>query len=337
MSEIQALAAHAPGGALHPFTYELGPLGPDAVEIAVINSGLCHSDLSMLDDAWGMTAYPFVPGHEVVGTVAAVGERVTGLELGQKVGLGWHAGYCRTCPQCLSGRHNVCPEAEMTIVGRHGGFADRVRAQATAVVPLPPELDAATAGPLLCAGITVFNALRQFDVKPTDRVAVVGIGGLGHLALQFMAAWGCAVTAFTSSAGKRAEALELGAHDTVDSRDPDALAAAAGRFDFVLSTVDVKLDWNAYLQTLRPHGRLHLVGVTSEPLDLSVVPMLFGQRSVSSSPVGPPAELATMLDFAARHGIAPVVERFAMADANAAFAHLRAGKARYRVVLDAAA
>jgi len=337
MSEVQALAAHEPGGALHPFTYELGPLGPDAVEIAVINSGLCHSDLSMLDDAWGMTAYPFVPGHEVVGTVAAVGERVTGLELGQKVGLGWQSGYCRTCRECLSGRHNVCPEAEMTIVGRHGGFADRVRAQATSVVPLPEGLDPAGAGPLLCGGITVFNPLQQFDVKPTDRVAVVGIGGLGHLALQFMAAWGCEVTAFTSTASKRAEALALGAHDTVDSRDPDALAAAAGRFDFVLSTVDVKLDWNAYLQTLRPHGRLHLVGVTTEPLDLSVVPMLFGQRSVSSSPVGPPATLATMLDFAARHGIAPVVERFAMADANAAFAHLRAGKARYRVVLDRAA
>ncbi len=337
MSEVQALAAHEPGGALHPFTYAFGPLGPDEVEIKVTNSGLCHSDLSMLDDAWGMTAYPFVPGHEVVGTVAAVGQQVTGLAVGRTVGLGWHSGYCRTCPECLSGRHNVCAQAEMTIVGRHGGFADRVRAQATSVVPLPDGLDRATAGPLLCGGVTVFNPLQQFDVKPTDRVAVIGIGGLGHLALQFLRAWGCEVTAFTSTASKRAEAVGLGAHDTVDSRDPDALAAAAGRFDFVLSTVDVKLDWNAYLQTLKPHGRLHLVGVTTEPLDLSIVPMLFGRKSVSSSPVGPPGALATMLDFAARHGIAPVVERFAMADANAAFAHLREGKARYRVVLDRAA
>ena len=336
MSEVHALAADAPGGELRPFTYRLGPLGPEEVDIAVEHCGLCHSDLSMLDDAWGMTSFPFVPGHEVVGTIKAKGERVRGLGEGQRVALGWHAGYCNTCPQCLSGRHNVCPQAEMTIVGRHGGFADRVRAQATSVVPLPEGLDPATAGPLLCAGITVFNPLVQFDVKPTDRVAVIGIGGLGHLALQFARAWGCEVTAFTSSASKRAEALGLGAHDTIDSRDPDAIAAAAGRFDLVLSTVDVKLDWNAYLETLKPNGRLHLVGVTTEPLDLSVVPMLFGQRSVSSSPVGAPATIATMLDFAARHGIAPVVERVAMGDVNAAFAHLRAGNARYRLVLDRA-
>jgi uncharacterized zinc-type alcohol dehydrogenase-like protein len=337
MTDVHALAAREPGGALEAFTYELGPLGPDEVDIAVAHCGVCHSDLSMLDDAWGMTSFPFVPGHEVVGTVKAKGERVRGLAEGQRVALGWHAGYCNTCPQCLSGRHNVCPEAEMTIVGRHGGFADRVRAQATSVVPLPDGLDPATAGPLLCAGVTVFNPLVQFDVKPIDSVGVVGIGGLGHLALQFAAAWGCEVTAFTSSSDKRAEAVRLGAHATIDSRDPDALAAAAGRFDFVLSTVDVKLDWTAYLETLKPHGRLHLVGVTTEPLDLSVVPMLFGQRSVSSSPVGAPATIATMLDFAARQGIAPVVERFDMADANAAFAHLRAGDARYRVVLDRAA
>lgn len=337
MTDVQALAAHEPGGALEPFTYALGPLGPDQVDIAVAHCGVCHSDLSMLDDAWGMTSFPFVPGHEVVGTVAALGDQAKGIEPGQRVGLGWHAGYCNACAQCLSGRHNVCPEAEMTVVGRHGGFADRVRAQATSVVPLPERLDPATAGPLLCAGITVFNPLVQFDVKPTDRVAVIGIGGLGHLALQFMRAWGTEVTAFTSSESKRAQALELGAHDTIDSRDPQALAAAAGRFDFVLSTVDVKLDWNAYLETLRPHGRLHFAGVTTEPLDLALVPMLFGQRSVSSSPVGAPATLAAMLEFAARHQIAPVVERFTMARANDAFAQLRIGQPRYRLVLDRAA
>jgi len=337
MHEVSALAATKAGGELQPFTYELGALGAYEVDIAVANSGVCHSDLSMLDDEWGMSAYPFVPGHEVIGSVAAVGEHVTHLNLGQKVGLGWQSGYCLTCHQCMSGHHNVCPQAEQTIVGRHGGFADVVRAHAASVVALPEGLDPATAGPLLCGGITVFNPLVQFDVKPTDRVAVIGIGGLGHLALQFMRAWGCEVTAFTSSKAKRDEALSLGAHDTVDSRDPEALAAAAGRFDFVLSTVNVKLDWNAFVETLRPRGRLHLVGVTTEPLDLGIVPMLFGQRSVSSSPVGAPATIATMLDFAARHGVAPVVERFAMSQANQAFAHLREGKARYRIVVDRAA
>ncbi len=330
---IKAFAAQEAGGKLKPFEYEPAPLGPDEVEIDVRFCGICHSDLSMLENAWGMSQYPLVLGHEVAGLVGAVGEAVTHLAPGEKVGLGWHAGYCMTCPTCLAGDHNLCAQATGTIVNRHGGFAEKVRAQGVSVVKLPAGVEMETAGPLFCGGITVFNPLVQFGLKPTHKAAVIGIGGLGHLALQFLHAWGCEVTAFTSSEAKKAEALELGAHHTINSRDPEAIAAAAGRFDLVISTVNVKLDWNGYVETLKPRGRLHLVGATLEPLDLQVFPLIMAQRSISGSPVGSPGTIATMLDFAARHDIKPVIERFHFEQANEALDKLRRGKVRYRAVL----
>lgn len=331
--KIKALAAFEPGGTLQPFSYELGPLGPDDVEIDVVHCGICHSDLSMRDNAWGMTQYPFVPGHEVVGTVAAFGANVAQFEIGQRVGLGWHAGYCLSCSSCLSGDHNLCAQAQGTIVGRHGGFAEKVRAHATSVIALPDGIDFESTGPLFCGGITVFNPLIQFGVTSTDRVAVVGIGGLGHMALKFLRAWGCEVTAFTSHTSKRDELLAMGAHHVIDSRDPQAIEAAAGRFDLILSTVNVKLDWNAFVSTLKPKGRLHFVGASLEPLDLGVFPLIVGQRSISGSPVGSPANIARMLDFAVRHDIRPTIERFSFDQANEAFDRLAKGEARYRIVL----
>jgi len=330
---IHAFAAFEAGGELRPFEYEPGELRPNDVEIDVDFCGICHSDLSMVDNEWGLAQYPLVPGHEVVGTIAACGNSVTHLEIGDTVGLGWHAGYCMSCNDCMHGDHNMCTNAEATIIGRHGGFAEKVRADAVSVFKLPQGLDLESAGPLFCGGITVFNPLIQFGIKPTDSVAVIGIGGLGHMALQFFNAWGCQVTAFTSSENKTEEALKMGAHKTINSRDPEALEAAAGQFDLVLSTVNVKLDWNKYLETLRTKGRLHLVGATLEPLDLQLFPMLVGQRSVSSSPTGSPANITRMLEFAARHQIKPVIEKFRFDQVNEALAHLRSGQARYRIVL----
>ena len=330
---IKAYAASEAGGDLTPFEYDPGQLARQEVEIAVEHCGICHSDLSMLDNEWGIARYPLVPGHEVVGTVGQVGEDVTGLREGQKVGLGWHSGYCMTCPVCLQGDHNMCTSAEGTIVGRHGGFADKVRAHAASVVALPSEIDFQSAGPLFCGGITVFNPLVQFGTRPTDRVGVIGIGGLGHIALQFLNAWGCEVTAFTSSESKQEEALKLGAHRTIDSRNPGKIAAAAGQFELILSTVNVKLDWNAYISALCPRGRLHFVGATLDPLDLGVFPLLMGQRSVSGSPVGSPANIAKMLGFAARHKIKPVIETYRFDQVNEAMERLRSGNARYRIVL----
>ena len=227
----------------------------------------------------------------------------------------------------------MCREIGATIVGRHGGFADRVRCHWVWAIPLPEGVDANCAGPLFCGGITVFNPLVQFGVKPTDRVGVVGIGGLGHLALKFLNKWGCEVTAFTSTEAKREEALTLGAHHAVSSRDAAALKKLAGCLDFVLVTVNAALDWPAYLATLAPRGRLHFVGAVPEALGIRPGALFGGQKSISGSPLGSPATMVRMLEFCARHRIVPQVEYFPMSEVNAALDHLRAGRARYRIIL----
>ncbi len=330
---IKAYAAFEPKSELRPFEYDPGPLKPNEVEIDVQYCGICHSDLSMIDNEWGMTRYPIVPGHEVVGQIAQVGSQVRQLQVGQTVGLGWNSGFCDDCDNCRAGDHNFCAKGEGTIVGHHGGFADKVRASATSVVPIPDGVDLESAGPLFCGGITVFNPLVQFGVKPTDKVAVIGIGGLGHMALLFLRAWGCEVTAFTTSEAKRKEALAFGARHTLDSRNAREIKQAAGRFDLILSTVNVKLDWNLYLGTLRPRGRLHFVGATLAPLDIGVFNLMTNQRSISASPVGSPATIARMLEFCRLHQIRPIIETFPLASVNEALARLRSGQAHYRIVL----
>ena len=206
---VKAYAAKTAGGNLKPFEYQLGDIGDDQVDIDVSSCGICHSDLSMLDNTWKITSYPFVPGHEIAGTIRAVGKGVTHLKPGQRVGLGWFAQSCMTCHQCLSGNHNLCPDAVGTIVDRHGGFADKVRAHKGWVIPLPDGINIKTAGPLFCGGITVFYPIVQNNIRPTDRVAVVGIGGLGHMALRFLKAWGCEVTAFSTSPDKESAARNI--------------------------------------------------------------------------------------------------------------------------------
>ncbi|MGZ8203171.1 MAG: NADPH-dependent aldehyde reductase Ahr, partial [Burkholderiales bacterium] len=329
-----AYAALSAGAPLQPFEYDPGPLRDEQVEIAVSACGICHSDLSMIDNEWGQSVYPLVPGHEAVGTISAVGSHVKSLKVGQRVGLGWLSGSCKACRQCLSGDHNLCAFAESTIVQRHGAFAQRVRCNWEWAVPLPDGVDAATAGPLFCGGVTVFNPMVQFDVKPTQRVGVIGIGGLGHMALRFLNKWGCEVVAFTSSDSKRAEAQALGAHKVVNSRDSDAMKRIASALDYVISTVNVPLDWQAIVDTLAPRGKLVFVGAVLEPIPLSVFPLIMAQRTLAGSPLGSPATVATMLDFCARHAIAPVTETFPMSRVNDAIEHLRAGKARYRIVLE---
>jgi uncharacterized zinc-type alcohol dehydrogenase-like protein len=331
---IRAYAAHEAKGKLAPFEYDPGELKPDQIEIDVIACGVCHSDLSMLNNEWRMSAYPLVPGHEVVGTVARTGGHVKHLKVGDTVGLGWFSGSCMTCDRCMSGNHNLCASNEQTIVGRFGGFADKVRCNAEWAVPLPPGLDARKVGPLFCGGITVFNPIVQFDVKPTDRVGVIGIGGLGHLALQFLNKWGCEVTAFTSSDAKRDEALAMGAHHVVNSRDESHLAKITGSLDFILSTVNADLQWPPFLSALAPKGRFHTVGVIPSPIPMPSFALIEGQKSISGSPSGSPATIRKMVEFCARHHIAPVTEHFPMSQANEALVHLESGKARYRVVLE---
>jgi len=335
MGTVRAWAAMEPGGALVPYEYETGPLGRDEVEVAVRYCGICRSDLAMIDDDWEISRYPLVPGHEIVGEVVAAGPGVTGVRVGETVGIGWYSGSCNRCVRCLSGRHNLCGEAEGVIVGRHGGFAERVRCREPWAVPIPAGVDPRTAGPLFCGGITVFAPIVELGVSPLDRVGVVGIGGLGHMAVRFLAAWGCHVTAFTTSPEKADAAREMGAHEVVGTRDVAALDALAGTLDVVLVTVHAPLDWDRYVAALAPGGRLHLLGGVPDPVPVRAFSLITASRAISGSPVGSPPVIARMLEFAARHGIAPVTEPFPMSRVNEALDHLRAGRARYRVVLEA--
>ncbi len=332
---IRAWAAGDRGARFEPRSIELAPLGDEDVEIDVEHCGICHSDLSMLDNEWSSTRYPFVGGHEVVGRVVARGAHAKKVAIGDRVGIGWCASSCMHCERCLGGEHHLCPNGTKTIVGRPGGFAERVRCHWVWAVPVPAALDPAEAAPLFCAGVTVFAPMIDFDVRPLDRVGVVGIGGLGHLALKFLRAWGCEVWAFTSNPNKADEALALGAHHVVGTHDPASLKALSNTLDFVIATGNVALDWNRYLGTLAPHGRLHIVGAVLEDLRVSLFSLMRSGQSLSSSPVGSPTHTARMLDFAARHRIAPRIERTPMTGINEAFDRLKAGNVRYRMVLDA--
>jgi alcohol/geraniol dehydrogenase (NADP+) len=313
---------------------DLEPLGAEDVEVAVEHCGLCHSDLSVLNNDWGVSQYPAILGHEVVGRVTALGPNAKGLKVGQRVGVGWNSGSCMHCHQCLSGNHHLCPQVQATIIGHRGGFATHIRAHWAWTIPLPEKLNFAEAGPLLCGGITVFAPLAMY-AKPTDRVGIIGIGGLGHMAVKFAAAYGCEVTAFTSSESKFDEAKGFGANHVVSSRDSVAIKKLGGRFDLLISTVNVKLDWDSIIGTLAPNGRLHVVGVVLESIPVAAFSLISQQRSVSGSPSGSPVATEMMIDFASRHNIAPQTEHFPMSKINEAFARLESGKARYRIVLDA--
>jgi uncharacterized zinc-type alcohol dehydrogenase-like protein len=315
-------------------TVDLGPLGAEDVEVGVDHCGLCHSDLSVLNNDWGISQYPAILGHEVVGQVTAVGPHATGLEIGQRVGVGWNSGCCMHCHQCMSGHHHLCPQVQMTIVGHRGGFASHIRAHWAWAIPLPEGLNAADAGPLLCGGVTVFAPLAMY-ARPTGRVGIIGIGGLGHMAVKFAAAYGCDVTAFTSSQSKFDEAKGFGAHHVVSSKDTAAIKELGGSFDLLISTVNVKLDWDTMIGTLAPNGRLHIVGAVLEPIPVAAFSLIMQQRSVSGSPSGSPVAIASMLDFASRHNVSPQTEHFPMSNIQEAFARLESGKARYRIVLDA--
>jgi uncharacterized zinc-type alcohol dehydrogenase-like protein len=333
-NKFKAFAASEPKGKFQPFEFEAGELGKEQVEIKVSHCGICHSDLSMLNNDWGMTVYPFVGGHEAVGEIVAVGENVKGVNIGDKVGLGWNSETCGFCEQCVSGFQINCPTLEGTIVGRHGGFADRVRCHWQWAVKLPDALDISKAGPLFCGGITVFNPFVQDQISPTDKVGVVGIGGLGHLAVQFADKWGCEVTAFTTNLSKTDELKKLGADYVVNTRDETELAKLAGKFDMILVTVNVPLNWDSYLKTLAPKGKLHIVGAVLEPMPIGAFSLIMGQKIVTGTATGSPSVVAKMLEFCARHQIETVTETFPMSQINEAFEHLKSGKARYRIVLE---
>jgi uncharacterized zinc-type alcohol dehydrogenase-like protein len=333
MSEIHGLAVHAAGAQLLPYKYEAGELSDNEVEIKISHCGVCHSDVHLIDNDGGISKYPFIPGHEIVGSVSAVGSNVKDRKVGQRVGVGWQADSCGICEWCLQGDEHLCAKAQPTCVGRHGGYADRVRVNARFAIPLPSVLESENAAPLLCGGITVYSPLRNHGVRPSSRVGVIGIGGLGHMGLQFAKAFGAEVTAFSNSKDKEADAKSMGAHHFVNTRDTGALKKVAGSFDLLLSAASADQDWQGYVNALRPKGTLCIVGAVPSPVQLQASALIVGQKAVSGSPTGSPRDLHEMLDVAARHGVKAITERFSMAKANDAVARVKKNQVRYRAVL----
>jgi uncharacterized zinc-type alcohol dehydrogenase-like protein len=330
---IRAYAATAAGRPLEPYQFVPEPLRAMEVDIAVTHCGMCHTDLHLAQNDFGITPFPLVPGHEAVGTVAQVGSAVTEVRVGQRVGVGWLAGADFTCRQCLVGLDNMCASGQPTCVGHAGGYADRLRADARLAFPIPDGLASEHAAPLLCAGVTVFAPLLR-HVRAIDRVGIIGVGGLGHLALQYARAMGCHVTAFSTSPDKEAEARGFGAHDFVAASAAGALAARAATCDFLLYCATADLPWADYLGVLRPDGKLCLVGFpASKAVDVSVIPLIFGQKSVLASGIGSRAEMHAMLEFSALHGVVPQVELYPMREVNAVMDRLARNEVRYRAVL----
>lgn len=328
ISGYAALHAKAP---LQPFSYEAGPLLPNEVEVKVTHCGICHSDVHLVDDDWKESIYPLVPGHEIVGTIAALGNEVRDLKIGQRVGIGWQCNSCLTCEWCTKGEENFCDKFQGVALGHHGGFAEKVRSHSRFVIPIPDALTSEAAAPLLCAGITVYSPLSYYNVRPNMRVGVVGVGGLGHLALQFARAFGCEVVALDIFPDKESEAKKFGATQFIDINDKEILNQQIASFDFILAAIPVSLNWDFYLSLLRPHGKLCLLG-SGNNFELCVY-SLRKKKSICGDTIGSPETIKEMLAFAARHKIGAVTQTLPLEKANAALDIVRNNKARYRVVL----
>lgn len=333
MNEIHGLAVHAAGAQLLPYRYDAGELKDNEVAIRVSHCGVCHSDIHLIDNDWGSSKYPFIPGHEIVGTVTAMGAAVRDRVVGDRVGVGWQADSCGICEWCRQGDEHLCAKSQPTCIGRNGGYAESIRVSSKFAIPVPAVLESENVAPLLCGGITVYSPLRNHDVRPSSRVGVIGIGGLGHMGLQFAKAFGAEVTAFSTTKDKETEAKSMGAHHFVNTRDTGALKKVAGSFDFLLSTVSADQDWPGYVAALRPRGRLCVVGASPSPIQIQAISLIGGQKAISGSPGGSPRDLHEMLDVAARHNVKAITERFPMAKANEAVAKVKKDQVRYRAVL----
>jgi uncharacterized zinc-type alcohol dehydrogenase-like protein len=332
---IKAWAALGAKQKLTPYEYDPKPLADDEVDVRVTHCGICHSDVAMIDNDWGWSQYPLVPGHEAIGTVSAIGRNVKNVKIGQRVGVGWQSGSCQHCEWCEAGKQNFCLTESDTIIGRPGGWADTVRVQDQFAIPIPDAIASEFAGPLMCAGTTVFSPMLHFGVKPMMKAAVIGVGGLGHLAVQYLAHFGCEVTAISSTHAKDEEARALGATHFIATKGTDELQKAANRFDFILSTASAGIPWPDAVNALRPGGQLAVAGGPEALIQIPALLLIGKEKTVSGARTGSPSDTAQMLEFSARHGIKPMINQFPMKDVNAALDFLKSGKARYRVVLTA--
>lgn len=325
--KIHGYAATAPKTALKPFSYEAPDLQPFELLIKVTHSGLCRTDLYMINNDWKRSTYPLLPGHEVVGTIVKKGPLAHG-EIGQRVGASWVRASCLTCPLCLQGETNVCPaKTGLYNRGLFGGFADHLVADSRFVYPIPEPLSSAYAAPLLCAGATVYTPLKRYS--STDQsIAVVGMGGLGHLAIKFAHAFGCEVTALSNSLHKKVEAKQFGAHHffSLDQLPPPS------SFDFILVTSDATPDCNALLALLKPNGTLCFVSRPPEGSALDFAYLVSTQKKIVGSNNANRSVMHEMLAFAARHQVVPKIEEMALSQVNEAIQRLKRNQVRYRIV-----
>jgi len=338
-------AAQTSESPLAPFAFERRPLQPGDVAMEILYCGVCHSDLHYARNDWGFSAYPAVPGHEIVGRVTAVGPDVTRHAVGDHVAVGCLVDSCLECDQCHKGEEQMCRHGATGTYGgsepimgtpTRGGYSKHIVVREEFVLKVPPALDIARAAPLLCAGITTYSPLRTWNVRPGTRVGVVGLGGLGHMAVKLAVAMGAHVTVISRSAAKRADALALGAHGLLVSADAETMATAANTFDLIIDTVPVEHDVQPYLPLLDVDGTLVLVGQVGPVGALNSVPLLMGRRRISGSPIGGIAQTQEMLDFCAEKGVLPDVETIRMDEINHAFERLLKADVRYRFVIDMA-
>ncbi|MBA7669734.1 putative formaldehyde dehydrogenase AdhA [subsurface metagenome] len=331
-SRVLGYAAKAVGQPLEPFDYAPPDLGENDVRVSITHCGVCHTDIHAIDNYYGITDFPFVPGHEIVGYVSALGPAVSGLTGGDRVGIGWQGRSCMQCEWCLKGEEQLC----MDIVPSgtwvpYGGFSSSVVVDSRFAYPLPPAMPSQVAAVLMCAGITVYSPLRDYIEDPTQEVAIVGVGGLGHLAIQFAHALGCEVTAISSSPEKKKQALAFGADRFIDTNDQASLRQFNYGFDLMICTASGRIDWEALLMTLKKKGKLVLLGFPD--VTLNSTDLVTHQLSITGSFLGNRATMSEMLAFAQDHGIAPKVELMPMSQVNEAIQRVKENKARYRIVL----
>jgi uncharacterized zinc-type alcohol dehydrogenase-like protein len=328
---------------LRPMQFERRALRPDDVAIEITHAGICHSDLHTCRNDWEGTIYPVIPGHEIVGKVTAVGDEVTRHRVGDTVAVGCMVDSCTECDQCLAGWEVFCRKGCVQTYNSadyhdgtisKGGYTDHIVVRDHFVLKVPDGMDVSRVAPLLCAGITTYSPLRQYNVGPTTRMAVVGLGGLGHMGVKIGAALGAHVTMITTTPSKGDDARELGAHDVIISTDPAQMEAAVTRFDFILNTIPVSHEIDGYLNLLGRSGRMVIVGALMQMPGFVGSNLIWWNRAVGGSAIGGIPETQEMLDFCAEKGIYPDVEFIAMSEVNEAYERLLRNDVRYRFVID---
>ncbi len=343
MTPALGYAATGPKAALSPFKFERRAPRDTDIVIDIQYCGVCHSDIHQARDEWGGSMFPMVPGHEIVGTVKAVGKSVKGFKVGDLAGVGCLVDSCRTCGSCKEGLEQFC---ESGFVGTYnsyerdgktvtyGGYSDHVVVDQAFVLKVPSNLNLAAVAPLLCAGITTYSPMRHWKVSKGQRVGVVGLGGLGHMGVKFAHAFGAQTVVFTTSLKKKEDAMRLGADEVVVSKDPQAMAAQRGRFDFILNTVSAPHDINAYLQLLKRDGTMVVVGIPEKAPELEASTLIMGRKRLAGSLIGGLPETQEMLDFCGKHNIVSDIELIPIQKINEAYERMIKGDVKYRFVID---